>query len=124
MATRRLRTFIVYDVKLVMNSMFLIIRTLFYFAFNMMNALCMLCCLFDADNLCDSGSLVVWYNCEWVFDVCDVWRMRFFIKGIRARPFTCGKRGKLKRINIKLMVFDRGCLLVVRVEYLNELTLS
>jgi len=25
----------------------------------MMNALCMLCCLFDADNLYDSGALVV-----------------------------------------------------------------
>ena len=67
MTTRRLRTFIVYDVKLTMNSKFVIIRTLFYFAFNMMNALCMLCCLFDADNLCDSGALAVWYNYEWVF---------------------------------------------------------
>ena len=63
MTTRRRRTFIVYDVKLVMNSKFVIIRTLFYLAFNMMNALCMLCCLFDANNLCDSGVLVVWYNC-------------------------------------------------------------
>jgi len=96
MTTRRHRTFIVYDVKLTMNSMFVIIRTLFYFAFNMMNALCMLCCLFDADNLCDSGALVVWYNTEWVFDVCDVLRMRFFIEGIRPRPFTCGKGGELK----------------------------
>jgi len=43
------------------------IRTLFYFAFNMMNALCMLSCLSDVDNLCDNGALVVWYNCEWVF---------------------------------------------------------
>jgi len=96
MTTRRHRTFIVYDVKLTMNSKFVIIRTLFYFAFNMMNSLCMLCCLFDADNLCDSGALVVWYNCEWVFDVCDVLRMRFFIAGIRPRPFTCGKGGELK----------------------------
>jgi len=75
MTARRLRTFIVHDVKLTMNSKFVIIRTLFYFAFNMMNALCMLCCLFDADILCDRGALVVWYNCEWMFDVCDVWRM-------------------------------------------------
>jgi len=29
--------------------------------------LCMLCCLLDVDNLCDSGALVVWYNCEWVY---------------------------------------------------------
>jgi len=27
----------------------------------------MLCCLLDADNLCDNGALAVWYNCEWVF---------------------------------------------------------
>ena len=27
----------------------------------------MLCCLLDVDNLCDSGALVVWYNCEWVY---------------------------------------------------------
>ena len=47
--------------------MSVIIRTLFYFAFNMMNALCMLCFLLDADNLCDGGALAVWYNCEWVF---------------------------------------------------------
>jgi len=47
--------------------MSVIIRTLFYFAFNMMNALCMLCFLLDADNLCDSGALAVWYNYEWVF---------------------------------------------------------
>jgi len=67
MITRRRRTFIVYDLKLVTSSTFVIIRTLFYFAFNMINALCMLCCLFDADNLCDSGALVVLYNCEWVF---------------------------------------------------------
>jgi len=42
MTTRWLRTFIVYDVKLTMNSKFVIIRIIFYFAFNMMNALCML----------------------------------------------------------------------------------
>jgi len=124
MIARRLRTFIVYDVKMTMNSKFVIIRTLFYFAFNMMNALCMLCCLFDADNLCDSGALVVWYNCEWMFDVYNVWRMRFFIEDIRPRPLTCGKGGELKRINIKLRVFDPGRLLVVSVGNLNELTLS
>jgi len=90
----------------------------------MMNALCMLCFLFDVYNLCDSGALVVWYNCEWMFDVCDVWRMRFFIKGIRPRPPTYGKGGELKRINIKLRVFDPGRLLVVRMRNLNELTLS
>jgi len=67
MITRRRRTFIVYDLKLVTSSMFVIIRTLFYFSFNMMNALGMLCCFFDADNLCDSGALAVLYNCEWVF---------------------------------------------------------
>ena len=57
MTAMRLRTFIVYDVKLTMNYKFVIIRTLFYFAFNMINALCMLCCLFDVDNLCDGGML-------------------------------------------------------------------
>jgi len=46
--------------------MFVIIRTLCYFAFNMMNALCLLCCLSDANNLCHSGVLAVWYNCELV----------------------------------------------------------
>jgi len=39
--------------------MSVIIRTLFYFAFNMMNALCMLCFLLDADNLYDSVALAV-----------------------------------------------------------------
>ena len=75
----------------------------------MTNALCMLCCLFDVDNLCYSGTFVVWYNCEWEFDVCSVCfrvfnsikkcfglRMRFFIGGIRPKPFTCGKGGELK----------------------------
>ena len=38
MIKRRRRTFIFYDLKLVMSSTFVIIRTLFYFAFNMMNA--------------------------------------------------------------------------------------
>jgi len=33
----------------------------------MMNALCMLCFLLDADNLYDSIALAVWYNYEWVF---------------------------------------------------------
>jgi len=30
-------------------------------------------------------------------------------------PLTCGKGGELKRINIKVRVFDPGRLLVVRV---------
>ena len=59
--------------------MFVIIRILFYFALNMMNALCMLCLLLDADNLYDSVALLdadnlydsvalaVWYNYEEVF---------------------------------------------------------
>ena len=42
-------------------------RTLFYFALNMMNALCMLCLLLDADNLYDSVALAVWYNYEGEF---------------------------------------------------------
>jgi len=42
-------------------------RTLFYFALNMMNALCMLCLLLDADNLYDGVALAVWYNYERVF---------------------------------------------------------
>ena len=41
---------------------------------------------------------------------------------VRPRLLTCGKGGELKRINIKLRVFDSGCLLVVRVGNLNELT--
>jgi len=56
------------------------------------------------------------------FDVCDVWRIRFFIEGIRPWPFICGKCGK--RINIKLRVFDPGRLLMVRMGNLNELTES
>jgi len=103
----------------------------------MANALCMLCYLFDADNLCYSGVFVVWYNCEWVFDVCNVCfrvfnaikkcfglRMRFFIKGIRPRPFSCGKGENLKRINIKLRVFDPGRLLVVRVGNLKRVNIK
>jgi len=63
--------------------MSVIIRTLFYFAFNMMNALCMLCFLLDADNLRDSGALADGIIMTGCFDVCDVWRIRFFIEGIR-----------------------------------------
>jgi len=39
--------------------MFVTLRKLFYFPFNMLNALCLLCCLVDANNLCDSGALAV-----------------------------------------------------------------
>jgi len=73
MITRRRRTDLFYNLKLefyVCNNpytMSVAIRTLFYFAFNMINALCMLCFLLDTDNLCDSGALAVWYNYEWVF---------------------------------------------------------
>jgi len=35
--------------------------------------------------------------------------------GVRSRPLTCGKGGELKRIEIKLRVFDPGRLLVGRV---------
>ena len=45
--------------------MSVILRILF--VFKMMNALCMLCVLLDADNLCDSGALLVWYNYDRVF---------------------------------------------------------
>jgi len=55
---------------------------------------------------------------------CFGLRMRFYIKGVRPRPLTCGKGGELKRINIKLRVFDPGRLLVIRVGNLNELTSS
>ena len=54
-------------------------------------------CLFDADYLCDSDALVVWYNCEWVFDVCNVCECDYLLR-----------------------VFDPGRLLVVRVGNLNE----
>jgi len=37
MITRRRRSFIFYDLKLVMSTTSVIIRTLFYFAFNMIN---------------------------------------------------------------------------------------
>ena len=55
---------------------------------------------------------------------CFGLRMRFYIKGVRPRPHTCGKGGELKRINIELRVFDPGRLLVIRVGNLNELTSS
>jgi len=70
--------------------------------------LCLLSCLSDVDNC----------------DVCYVWQTRLYGKGVRPKPFTCGKGGELKRINIKLRVFDSGRLLVVRVGNLNELTSS
>ena len=44
------------------------------------------------------------------------------MKGVRPRPFTCGKGEELKTINIKVRVFDPGHLLVVRVGNLNDLT--
>jgi len=33
--------------------------------------LCILCCLLDADNLCDSDVLAIWYNCELVYLMFD-----------------------------------------------------
>jgi len=86
--------------------MFVTLRTLFYFAFNVINALCLLHCLSDANN----------------FDVCYIWRTRLYIEGVWPRPFTCGKVGELKRIYNKLRVFDLGHLLVVKLGNLNELT--
>jgi len=56
----------------------------------------------------------------YVWDVCL--RALLCVKSVRPRPFTCGKGGGLKTINIKLRVFDPGRLLVVRVGNLNELT--
>ena len=56
--------------------------------------------------------------------VCYVWRNWLYVKGVRPRPLTCGKGGELKRIKHKLRVFDPGCLLVVRVGNLNELSTS
>jgi len=56
--------------------------------------------------------------------VCHVWRNRLYVKGVRPRPLTYGKGGELKRINHELAVFDPGCLLLVRVGNLNELTTS
>jgi len=50
--------------------------------------------------------------------------MLLYVKSVRPRPLNCGKGGELKRINIKLRVFDPGHLLVVRVGNLNELTSS
>ena len=77
--------------------MFVIIRTLFYFALNMMNALCMLCFLLDVDNLRDSGALADGIIMSGCFDVCDVWRFRLVIESIRPMQLTWGKGGK--RIN-------------------------
>jgi len=54
------------------------------------------------------------------FDVCDVWRISFIIEGVRLCPLTWGKGGELKRIKIKIRVFDPGRLLGVRVGNLNE----
>jgi len=53
----------------------------------MMNALCMLCFLLDVDNLRDSGALADGIIMSGRFDVCDVWRIRFFIEGIRPLSF-------------------------------------
>jgi len=39
-------------------------------------------------------------------------------------PITIGKGGELKRLKIRLRVFDLGCLLVVRVGNLNNVELS
>jgi len=46
------------------------------------------------------------------------------VKDVRRTPFTCGKGGELKMINIKLRVFDPGRLLMVRVGNLKRLTSS
>jgi len=51
-------------------------------------------------------------------------RTPLFVKGVRPRPLTCGKGGELKRINIKLKVFDPSPLVVGMVGNLNELTSS
>jgi len=69
-------------------------RTLFYFALNMMNALCMLCLLLDVDNLRDSGALADGIIVSGCFGVCDVWRFGLVIEGIRPRTLNLGKGGE------------------------------
>ena len=71
--------------------------TLFYFALNIMNALCMLYLLLDVDNLRDSGALADGIIMSGCFGVCDVWRFGLVIKGIRPRTLNLGKGGE--RIN-------------------------
>jgi len=44
--------------------MFVTLRTLFYFTFNVINVLCLIYCLSDANNL----------------DICHVWRTRFILR--------------------------------------------
>jgi len=91
--------------------------------------------------------VIVYVGCLMICGVCYVWRNRLYVKGVRPRPFTCGKGGELKRINQRvkgvrprpltcgkggelkrinheLRVFDLGRLHVVRVGNLNELTTS
>jgi len=48
-------------------------------------------------------------------DVCYVWRTRLYVKGVRPKTITYGKGGELKRIKIRLNVFDPSRLLVIRV---------
>jgi len=59
--------------------------------------------------------LIALYIC-----VCmECLRTLLYVKGVRPRLPTCSKGGELKRINIRLRVFDPGRLLVVRVGNLN-----
>jgi len=126
MTTRWLRTYVVYDVLLTMNSKSIIIRTLFYFAFNMMNVmdifivwLLTIAYVIGTRLLGNVVTHAICYvkcvlPCRSNFNDCAS-------ESTRSGSLTCDE---LKRINIKLRVFDPGCLLVVRMGNLNELTIS
>ena len=75
-------------------------------------------------NVINALYVIVYARCLMSCGVCYVWRNRLYVKGVRPRPFTCGKGGELKQINHELKVFNLGCLLVVTVENLNKLSTS
>jgi len=57
--------------------------------------------------------------------ICGVCMARSIVcYGCSTRPLSCVKGGELERIKQKLMVFDPGRLLVVRVGNLSELNTS
>ena len=80
-----------------------------------MNALCMLylVCL-----MLITCMLVVWYNCEWVFDVCNVCERDYLLSVFDPGRLLVVRVGNLNELSLR--VFDPGRLLVVRVGNLNE----
>jgi len=129
MTTRQIKTYIVYDVLLIMNSKSVIIRTIFYFAFNMMNIMdifvlwLLKIAYVIGTRLLDNVVMHAICYVKCVFS----YRSNFVDcvnESTRPGPLTHDEGDELKRIHIKLRVFDPGRLLVVRVRNLNQLTLS